>query len=176
MPVENERAILRIFDRAESEGKVPAESLVAVREIVRSGAYDAKSVAHVKLAVALCLSQLTGDEEERAKYLRVADEACDEYLKPDKTAQPEAENLSSLVQQLQDVDPRSAEFQERAAEIRAKMKATMDAMMDKRRALTAELKRRAEEAKRRAADIDGEITAIRERMKERNQRMAEPGY
>jgi len=90
----------------------------------------------------------------------------------EKAAQPEAERLSSLVQQIQKVDPRSPEYQARVAEI----KETMDTMMRKRRALTAELGRKAEEAKRRSAEIDEEIAAIRERMNERKRRMAELGY
>lgn len=173
---ENERAILQIFDVAEREGKVPAEWLVGAREIVRSGTYDAKSLAHVATALALCLSQLTEDEEDRAKYLRIAKEACDEYHKADRSTQPEAENLSSLVQELQGVDPRSADFQKRAAEIRAKMKATMDAATDMRRAVISELEKKAEEAERRVAENDREIAAIRERMKERQRRMDAMGY
>ncbi|MGA2067645.1 MAG: hypothetical protein ABSG86_21945 [Thermoguttaceae bacterium] len=81
----NEQGMLRILDKAASDGKVPAESLAVARGIILSGAHDAQSVAHVTVAVAYCLSQLTDNEQERARYLGMAQDAL-ESLKSSEAA------------------------------------------------------------------------------------------
>jgi len=78
---ENERAILKLFDRAVTEGKVPAKAVVDARQIILSGHRDAKSVAFVKVVCFVCLAELADNEKERAEYGRVAEEARVEYLK-----------------------------------------------------------------------------------------------
>lgn len=166
----NEKAILKIFDQAVSEGKVSVESLAGARGIILSGAYDAKSLAHVRVALAYCLSQLTNNEQERADYLRIANEARAEYIKLDEADRPE-ERLSYLGHQLQKCDPNSVEFQEYVAEIRKIMKESMD----ERYALTTELRRKAQEARRTIAENEEKIAIIKERMKERKRLRAEQG-